>query len=265
MSSPSNLTLVSAAVVAYAISNVTHEGLGHALACEAMGGRLVSLNAAYVECDGSTMTAAALRMKSAAGSIANLALAALAAIGLQIRAGRPRTLIDLVLWLLLALNLMQPAGYLLFSGVTGVGDWARVVGDHATARIALAVCGAVAYGGAVAVSLRWVARFAGGHPDRQRLAVRLTVVPYVAGGLLYAAAGLLNPIGIEIMLISSVAAGFGGTSGLAWMAQLLHDEKRWPAVPEPLSVPDRRGWWGFAAVTATAYIAILGPTVTFGS
>jgi hypothetical protein len=260
---PSIPTIAAAAVLVYAVSNVAHEGLGHGLACEALGGRLLALNAVYCECDAEGMSEAALRAKAAAGSIANLVVAAAAGLGLRARSGRARGVLDLVLWLLLTVNLLQPAGYLLFSGVVGIGDWDRVVGGSGQLRALLAIGGGLGYLAAIQVSLRWLTRFVGAEPDRQQLAVRLTVVPWLTGGALYVAAGLLNPIGIEILLASALAAGFGGTSGLAWMAQLLHDERRWAVPLEPLTVPERPvGLWAAAGLAAVGFVAVLGPTVT---
>ncbi|MEZ4241027.1 MAG: hypothetical protein R3F59_33680 [Myxococcota bacterium] len=250
---PSVPTLVAAAVLVYVVANVSHEGLGHGLSCQLLGGRMISLNAAFCECDDGGMTDAAIRFKAAAGSLANLALAGIGALGLQLRKGRPRGLVDLLLWLLLSVDLMQATGYLLFSGVAGVGDWVVVAGDSVGARLALAAAGAVTYTGAIAVSLGWLARFTADAPDRQQVARRIAFVPWLAGGSLYAVAGLFNPLGAVIMLISSVAAGFGGTSGLAWMTNLLRNPARWPASADPLTVPERPvALWVAARLVAAA-------------
>ena len=51
-------TVIAIAVVAYALTNVAHEGLGHGGMCVAMGGEPRVLNAVYFECgrDGVTVT-----------------------------------------------------------------------------------------------------------------------------------------------------------------------------------------------------------------
>ena len=43
-------TVIAIALVAYALTNVAHEGLGHGGMCVAMGGEPLVLNAVYFEC-----------------------------------------------------------------------------------------------------------------------------------------------------------------------------------------------------------------------
>jgi hypothetical protein len=64
--------------------------------------------------------------------------------------------------------------------------------------------------------------FLGEDQGRLRRARELSLIPYLAGGLLYVLAGLPNPLGFSLVPITAVAAAFGGASGLAWMTQLLH-------------------------------------------
>ena len=55
------------------------------------------------------------------------------------------------LWILAALNLLPGAGYFLFSGIFGFGDWNEVIRDlpyHAALRIGMAVGGAALIGDA---------------------------------------------------------------------------------------------------------------------
>src|SRR5574338_377040 len=84
---------------------------------------------------------------AAGGSIANLLVAVLAWVALRTLPGDRGPTRDFV-WLLLAVNVLTPFGYLLFSGVGGIGDWAVVVeGLHPALawRLGLAVVGAVLY------------------------------------------------------------------------------------------------------------------------
>ena len=97
----------------------------------------------------------------------------------------------------MTVNLLQAAGYWLFSGVGNVGDWAAVIEGwtpHGAFRLGLALVG-WRLRGVVVLSLRELAPFLGSGADRLRRAVTLTVSAYVAGGLLYVAAGLPNPVG----------------------------------------------------------------------
>ena len=135
---------------------------------------------------------------------------------------------------------------------------------HAAFRLGLAVVGLAAYVGVVVLSLRELAPFLGSGADRLRRAVILTVTPYLAGGLLYVAAGLPNPVGWKLVLISAAAASFGGTSALAWMAQLLRNETRFPPDPGDAPALPRSVPWLVAGVVVTLlFVFVLGPGIRF--
>ena len=180
---------------------------------------------------------------------------------------RAATALRYFLWLLMTVNLLQAAGYWLFSGIGNVGDWAAVIegwAPHAAFRLGLALVGTAAYVGVVVLALRELLPFLGSGPDRIQRAVTLTVVPYWAGGLLYVAAGLPNPVGWMLVLVSAAAASFGGTSGLAWMAQLLRNQRRFPpwdgqAPPFQRSIP----WLVAGVVVALLFVFVLGPGLRF--
>jgi hypothetical protein len=77
-------------------------------------------------------------------------------------------------------------------------------------------------------------------------------------------AGLPNPHGIWLVLISAVAAAFGGTSALAWMTQLLRNQRRFPPSAEvALSLPRSWAWVVVGAVTVSVFIVVLGPSIRF--
>ncbi len=66
------------------------------------------------------------------------------------------------------------------------------------------------------------------------------------------------------MLISAAAASFGGTSGLAWMAQLLRDERRFPPRDGPtLRIPRSVPWLVAGAAIALLFVGVLGPGIRF--
>ena len=68
-------TLIAIALVAYAITNVSHEGLGHGGACALVGGKPAGINAVYFDCDESMLGPAAIKWISAAGTVVNLVFA----------------------------------------------------------------------------------------------------------------------------------------------------------------------------------------------
>lgn len=263
-------TVIAIALVAYALTNIAHEGVGHGGMCLAMGGEPKVLNAVYFDCGRGSVTDAGSRWISAAGTLINLAFAAGTALLLRarvVRAVRGRYF----LWLFLTLNLLQAFGYWMFSGLGGIGDWNAVVAGwphYASWRIALAVVGTAAYMFvAVPIALSGLAPFLGaGAQERMARAIRLTVVPYIAGGVLYVAAGLLNPESPMLVLISAAAASFGGASALAWMAQLLRNRERYPPTGEPAAGLARSWpWLAAGALTALLFIVVLGPGIALST
>ena len=145
-SSVDHPTLIAITAVAYILANCAHEGAGHGGACVLMGGRPVALSAVFFECDETALSASAQRWIAAAGTLANLALGslALALLARRLHGNRPSRYF---LWLLMTINLLQAAGYFLFSGVGNIGDWASVIRGAtppALWRAALAVAGGVA-------------------------------------------------------------------------------------------------------------------------
>lgn len=261
-------TVLAIAVVAYALANVAHEGLGHGGTCVALGGEPRVLNAVYFECGEDGLSAAASRWISAGGTLVNLALAGLTALllgGRLVRAASGRYF----LWLFLALNLFQAFGYWMFSGIGGIGDWQAVIAGsphYVLWRILLAVVGTAGYMFvAVPIALRGLAPFLGtADPERLARAGRLTLPAYLAGGALYVAAGLLNPESPMLVLISAAAASFGGASALAWMTQLLRNRARFPPTGEGLGIERSWAWIAAGAATAVVFVLVLGPGISFG-
>jgi hypothetical protein len=245
---------------------VAHEGLGHGGACLACGGRAIALSAVYFECDPSGFGPHGDKWESAGGTLVNLLLGGSALMALRL-GRRSATPSRCFLWLIMTVNLLQGAGYWLFSGLGNVGDWAHVIEGWTPSwawRIGLALAGAGAYWGAVQLSLRELLPFLGQDGERLRRARTLCLVPYVAGGLLYVAAGLRNPMGWKLVLISAAAASFGGTSAFAWMSELLRDQGRFPpSGDEPLRLARSASWIGAGLLAAAVLVLLLGPAVRF--
>lgn len=257
-------TLIAIGLVAYAITNLSHEGLGHGGACVLLGGKAVGLNAVYFDCDEVGFSDAAVKGVAAGGTIVNLVFGAIFAAGLHL-AARAELRLRYFLWLLMTLSLLQATGYWLFSGLGNIGDWAKVVKGWEPVflwRGLLAVAGGVGYYLSVRLALRTLSTMLGGGSARARDARILTLVPYLAGGAMYVIAGLFNPISLLLVLISAAAASFGGASALAWMTPMLRDVKRYPAPDAPPVVLGRSLPWIVAgAVVAGVFIVVLGPTL----
>ncbi len=260
------LTLIALSAAAYILAIALHEHGGHTLACAALGGAVRELGAFYVDCDTASLTSMGSRIVALAGPLASLLFGL---IGLALFDRTPPTSAPrkYFLWLLGTVNLMIAAGYLLFSGVTGIGDFGLdpngvfYQAEPAWAvRLILTILGLVAYGGVILLSLRKVDRFIGGAgEERVSRAQTLSLTSYLTGGAVAVLIGLLNPHGIVIVLISSVASSMGGTSGLAWMMQLLNRKKA--TAEEPFEMARSWGWIIASVGFVLAYAAILGPTI----
>jgi hypothetical protein len=239
------LTIIAIAIVAYALANVIHEGIGHGGACLLIGGHARELSSLHFLCDGNS------NFVSAAGCIANV-LAAI--VGLVLFRRRP----TYFLWLFTTINLLMPAGYLLFSGLMRVGDWVNVCRDLPPGvwRPALTIAGAGLYFLAARFSAHLFAPILGPF-DAAR---KLTLVPYFTGGILYCVSGLFNPIGPILIAISAAAASFGGTSGLIWLIEFLRDRE---PVGEGVVIERSMGWIVSGVVAGALFIGVLGPAIRF--
>jgi hypothetical protein len=88
----------------------------------------------------------------------------------------------------------------------------------------------------------------------------------LANFVLAALCGLLlrvvDPASAELVLIAAAAASFGGTSALAWMSELL-PMRLFPVVAGELRLEPSRDWLAAGTVSGGAFVAILGPGLTF--
>lgn len=260
------MTVAAIAVIAYAFANVLHEGLGHGGACLVTGCTPKVLSSMHFDGDTAGLSRAATNFIQAGGTLANLLAAVLSfAWFRRDRAASVHT--RYFAWLFGTVNLLHAAGYLLFSGVGNIGDWAEIVRGLQPAwawRTSMAVLGGTTYWFSVRYALVTMGPFIGGErPERYRSGLTLMLVPYVTGAALYLVAGMFNPVGLVLVAISAVAASLGGTSGLAWGPQYLRGNIIPRASVSPAAIPRSTGWIVAAAGIALVFIAILGPGITF--
>ena len=255
------LTIVAIAIVAYMFGNVVHEAVGHGGACLLSGGRPISVSSVSMECSADT------RLVTAGGTIMNVVAAAFFfVLGRVVGRGSPR--LKYFCWISMTVNLFTAAGYFMFSGIGGFGDWAvfiRGLGPQWAWRIGMTIFGAVAYMAAAFLSLLELRPLIGSDKTlRFARAVELSKLPYFAGGILACIAGSLNPAGWILLALSAAASTFGGTSGLLWMMEWLKGD-RIPLWSEPEPLPIRRSWpWIVtASVLAVGFVAVLGPSLRF--
>jgi hypothetical protein len=263
---PDWLTIAAVAIVVHALATLIHEGIGHGGACLAMGCKPQLLTTMQFEGDERSLSGLSGRIISAGGSLANLTAAAVAIALLRRRRNAAARASWFFLWLFATVNLLQAAGYPLYSGVGNIGDWAAVVEGFEPAwlwRIVLAAVGAAGYW----MAARWAMdqlgrRLPGLSSARMPEANRYTLVAYATGGALAVIAGLFDPGGLVLVLISGIAASLGGTSALAWGPQLLHDPRLGVPAEPMLDVKRDVRWIVAAAVVAIAFVFVLGPGIS---
>ena len=256
------LTVGAIGILAYMLASVLHEGAGHGGACLLSGAKPLALSSVFFECSVDT------RLVLAGGTLMNL-LAALVFFALGRLTGRGYPRLKYFWWISMTVNLLTGTGYFLFSGIGGIGDWGEFIkglGSPLLWRIGLTIFGGVTYMLAAKISLLALRPLIGSDEEtRYQRAVRLTAIPYFAGGILMCIAGALNPQGMILILISAAASTFGGTSGLMWSTHWLNRGTLIPYGPLAEPMPIDRSWPLIVAAgaIAIAFIAILGPSVRF--
>jgi hypothetical protein len=154
--------------------------------------------------------------------------------------------------------LLPGAGYFLFSGVSGIGDWQAVIAGvphHMLVRIGMSVLGLGFY--MLTVRLLGVTVTPFSHGRRDYSAVART--PYYAACVFECVAGAFDPLGIKVFFMSTVPAAFGGLSGLLWGDSYVPRAETEPA----LWVRRQVGWWVAAAAIGVAYVVVLGRGIEF--
>ncbi len=246
----SKTTIVSMAVIASGIATLLHEGVGHGVVAWLRGDIPTELTSNHLSALRSD------RWVDAGGTIVNL-VAGAASLRIS-RSLADRANIRYFFWILGALNLLPGAGYFLFSGILGFGDWNEVISGlpHPIAlRIGMSMFGAGLYVMVVHQLAILVRPFA---PDGPTYNI-VGRFPYYAACLFSCAAGAFDPLGIKLFFVSTVPAAFGGSSGLLWADGLMPS-----AVPvQKLVVHRAPAWWIAAVVLGTCYAIFLGRGIQF--
>ena len=137
--------------------------------------RQLVLSSVHFECNRDN------RFIEAAGTLVNFIIGFLCWIALH-AVNRSRQHLHYFLWLLMTINLLQAAGYFLFSGLGNIGDWAYVIHDLAPTwlwRVGLSILGVVSYPLLVWFALLELRPFLEEQDWRRGGAKDLTIVPYV--------------------------------------------------------------------------------------
>lgn len=263
------MTLLAVTLVVYAACSILHEGVGHGLARVLLGGRVGIIASTVCIPAGGELGQSADRIIAAAGTVVNL-LTAVLCWRLLFVSGNISAWTRYFLWLLMTVNGFMGAGYLAVPTLIGFGDWMivlRGLHPHWVWRVGFILVGVILYGAVAYIAVRTLEPFLSGQAAlRRRRVLSLVLVPYLAGGLAFCAAGLFNPLGMRLVLISAAASSFGGASGLVWLP--FWTLGRGPDASTPAqAVPlPRRGRWIAAGLTAAiVLIVILGRGIQFRS
>jgi hypothetical protein len=243
-------SIISMAVLSVGLAAIFHEGLGHGVVAWLRGDGVTQLTSNHLS------TLVDDRLVDAAGTIVNLITAALCLGGYRLAGNRAN--LRYFFWLFGAVNLLDGAGYFLFSGITGFGDWAAIIHGlphQAILRIAMSIFGLVFYIFAARIVAQGIRPFMASDQEYNTLARQ----PYFAACIFYCIAGAFDPLGIKLLFISTIPAAFGGLSALAWADKYVPH-----TTPEkPLAVTPSRALWVTAAIFACAFVAIMGRGIEF--
>ena len=248
--SNSKATIISMAVLAGSAAVLLHEGLGHGVTAWARGLTVTELTSNHLS---------ALQHDhwvEAGGTIVNLIVGLLSLFAFHRLARAANT--RYFLWLLAALNLLPAAGYFMLSGIFNFGDWAAVISDlphPIPIRIAMTLIGAATYCLFVLLLAVAIRPFVQTEKDFNTV----SRLPYLAAGIFSCIAGAFDPLGIHLLLVSTIPAAFGGSSGLLWADGLMPK----PAPEAALTVSRRPVWWVLAVVLGAAFIFFLGRGIQF--
>jgi hypothetical protein len=257
------LSIAAIGIVAFILANVAHEAGGHGVACLLVGGVPQEVSTAHFRCGTDGVSALGDKLISAAGTFANVFAAMI--FWLVFRSKRiAAPSLRYFCWFAMSGNLFVAAGYPLFSGAIGVGDWVAVVSGWQPIwlwRVLLTLSGAALYLLAVKFSLNEMATLIGSDsPGRISRAFRLCVIPYLAGCLIASAGSLLNPIG-AFVVFTSMSATFGGNSAFAWMPNMLKGPWIRTRSDSMVAIPRNWAWISVAVLFAALHIGLLGPAL----
>jgi hypothetical protein len=250
------LTICAISIAAGILTNILHEGVGHGLLALLTGAKSGVLTTV------AWSSAFDSRLVAAGGTLVNLAAALV--FWLALRCAKLASMpMRYFLLITCAFNLFTGTGYFFFSGITNFGDWAVVISGlhpHWLWRALLVVVGASSYYAAALGVGMGLMRYVGVRRDQQRRLRKLTVVPYLTAIVLSSVAGLLNPLGVQLLWQSALPATAGGQSGLLWLRYYI------PRGTEAMRTPEHLArsyvWIGLAAVLGLVYVVVLGRGVT---
>ena len=236
-----------------------HEIGGHAAACAVQGGRVATIGAFYVECQGLSGLPDAI--VASAGVAINIVLA-FAAHALWRRA--TNYLARLVLWLVWVSEAFVAAGYFCFSGITGVGDFGTGADGALSGlpmplvwRVTETLVGIVAYIAIVRAGTGALTTMLGTGSATRPARRRIAHVYYLACGMGAVLVGLLNPVGLFVTIMSAAASSSGGLAGFISIGFAARGDN----APKAFTVARQWPVIVIGAIMLSGFALVLGPSV----
>ncbi len=176
--------------LAYIAAVGLHEHFGHSLACIVLGSHPSEVGAFYVNCDYTGMSDLSIRLVALAGPLVSLIIGIVSFLVLP-RIPPRKSAAYYFVWLLGTLGFMAATGYLLFSGITGIGDFGTdrdgIFYQASPAwlwQIGLTIVGLVSYYLTVRIAVRKIDQHIGGiGRPRIRYARHLALTSYLTGAV----------------------------------------------------------------------------------
>lgn len=244
-------------ILAYAASMMTHEALGHGGYCLAAGGHNVMLTAWGERCDYPGVPIPGIH---AAGPAAQFCAGLLAWLALRLLSDDAARLRYFV-WLYMVFDLLISSGYILFSGITNIGDAAVIIAEirwHGAWRCALILFGAIVYFLSMRAAAMELKRFAG-LDDRFPRLFRLVWIPYVAAGLFACCTGALNrTMGHGAAIGFAAASSLGGGSGILGLPDMQRGMTS-TGSQHSVYLEWNAAWGVAAAIVVVAFVMFVGP------
>jgi hypothetical protein len=248
------LTLCACAFAAYALADIAHETIGHGGMCALLGGKIVYVSTTFEDCSIRSW------IIDGAGPVGGIAMALLFWSWLAIAApasaaGRA------FLCLGFGFAAFWNFGYLIKSGLTDQGDWAFVIkglAPFAAWHAGIAIAGIALYVASIHVLARLLARHLACTGPGALKPFAFSLGAFVAAIFLACAAAYADPRGPGTILSDALPSSAGAV-GLPLAGSFLQRD----AASLRLAVPASTGWTVAGIAAAAAFVALLGPGLTF--
>jgi hypothetical protein len=258
------LTVVAIAAIAISLTVAFHEGV-HALTCLTIGGHLREYSALYESCEYTALD----QDKIVAGSAPIFNLLAGSLLWIILRNLRGKTSeIQFFLWLFMLMNWFYGAGYLIFSGIANIGDYAVVISGWQPDwlwRVLMTIVGILLFMIFVKLGLQELGKMIGGQTEEQlNRANRLCILSYSTAFIVVLIAGFFCPFGLlSLPVVAGLSAVLGALSPFLWMMRWFRTDRFQKSEMAPLTIERKWQWIFIAVIVVFVYTFILGRTLYF--